>query len=136
MIKKRYLNLASDAYQLYKVVLPEPKAEDYYQEITAFKVITSRIKEVIEEEIDVSQVKKDLEDLLDRLNPLISEYNSGSRDLDLFFEELIVLAKELSEEDTRAIKENLTEEDCKNRAQKTYFHIYDSYVNAEINVYT
>ena len=29
-------------------------------------MIASRIKEVIEEEADVSQVKKDLEDLLDR----------------------------------------------------------------------
>ncbi|MFH1956117.1 MAG: type I restriction endonuclease subunit R, partial [Patescibacteria group bacterium] len=150
--KKGFLNLALDVYQLYKSVLPEPKAEDYYQEVTAFKVIASRIKEVIEEEADVSQVKKDLEDLLDRsikagefvikepkikdlsqidfealrkffddtenkniavenlsaeledkikemvrknkirkhfldrLNSLIYEYNSGSRDLDSFFE--------------------------------------------------
>ena len=175
--KKRFLDLASDAYQLYKSVLPEPKAEDYYHEVTAYKVIASRIKEVIEEEADVSRVKKDLEDLLDRsikagefvikepklkdlshidfealrkffddtenkniaaeslsaeleekikemarknkirkhfldrLNSLIHEYNSGSRDLDAFFEELLVLAKELSEEDARAIKENLTEEE-------------------------
>jgi len=270
--KKRYLDLASDAYQLYKAVLPEPKAEDYYQEVTAFKVIASRIKEVIEEEADVSQVKKDLEDLLDRsikagefvikapklkdlsqidfealreffddtdnkniaveslsaeleekikemvrknklrkhfldrLNSLIQEYNSGSRDLDAFFEELLALAKELSEEDARAIKENLTEEelaifdllkkeklnpdeveqvkkvahellgklktekfvldwkrkeetradvkvtirdilydnlpepaysekDCEDRTQKVYFHIYDNYVDANVNVY-
>jgi len=175
--KKRYLDLASDVYQLYKSVLPEPKAEDYYHEVTAFKVIASRIKEVIEEEADVSQVKKDLEDLLDRsiragefvikapklkdlsqidfealrkffddtenkniaaeslsaeleekikemarknkirkhfldrLNSLIYEYNFGSRDLDSFFEELLALAKELSEEDARAIKENLSEEE-------------------------
>ncbi|MFY9493205.1 MAG: type I restriction endonuclease subunit R, partial [Minisyncoccia bacterium] len=175
--KRKYLDLASDAYQLYKAVLPEPKAENYYHEVTAFKVIASRIKEVIEEEADVSQVKKDLEDLLDRsikagefvikepklkdlshidfealrkffddtenkniaaeslsaeledkikemvqknklrkrfldrLNFLIQEYNTGSRDLDEFFEELIVLAKELSEEDARAIKENLSEEE-------------------------
>ena len=175
--KRKYLDLASDAYQLYKAVLPEPKAEDYYHEVTAFKVIASRIKEVIEEEADVSQVKKDLEDLLDRsikagefvikepklkdlshidfealrkffddtenkniaaeslsaeledkikemvqknklrkrfldrLNSLIQEYNTGSRDLDAFFEELVVLAKELSEEDARAIKENLSEEE-------------------------
>ncbi|KKL25970.1 hypothetical protein LCGC14_2399950, partial [marine sediment metagenome] len=144
---------------------------------------------------------------LDRLNSLIREYNSGSRDLDSFFDELLVLAKELSEEDVRAIKENLTEEelaifdllvkenlnpnevekvkkvahelitklkkekfvldwkrkeetradvkitirdtlydnlpepayskkDCEDRTQKVYFHIYDSYVDAEINVYT
>jgi len=270
--KKGFLDLASNAYQLYKSVLPEPKAEDYYQEVTAYKVIASRIKEVIEEEADVSQVKKDLEDLLDRsikagefvikepklknlshidfealrkffddtenkniaaeslsaeleekikemarknkirkhfldrLNSLIHEYNSGSRDLDAFFEELLVLAKELSEEDARAIKENLTEEelaifdllvkeklnpdevdrvkkvahellaklktekfvldwkrkeetradvkitirdmlydnlpepaysenDCENRTQKVYFHIYDNYVDAKVNVY-
>jgi type I restriction enzyme R subunit len=270
--KKGFLDLASDAYQLYKSVLPEPKAEDYYHEVTAYKVIASRIKEVIEEEADVSQVKKDLEDLLDRsikagefvikepklkdlshidfealrkffddtenkniaaeslsaeleekikemarknkvrkhfldrLNSLIHEYNSGSRDLDAFFEELLVLAKELSEEDARAIKENLTEEelaifdllvkeklnpdkvdrvkkvahellaklktekfvldwkrkeetradvkitirdmlydnlpepaytekDCEDRTQKVYFHIYDNYVDAKVNVY-
>ena len=270
--KKSYLDFASDAYQFYKAVLPEPKAEDYYQEVTAFKVIASRIKEVIEEEADVSQVKKDLEDLLDRsiktgefvikapklkdlsqidfealrkffddtenkniaaenlsteleekikemtrknklrkrfldrLNLLINEYNSGSRDLDSFFEELVVLAKELSEEDTRAIKENLTEgelaifdllikknlnpdeiekvkkvahelliklknekfvldwkrkeetradvkitirdmlydnlpepayseQDCEYRTQKVYFHVYDNYVDAKVNVY-
>ena len=270
--KKGFLDLASDAYQLYKSVLPEPKAEDYYHEVTAYKVIASRIKEVIEEEADVSQVKKDLEDLLDRsikagefvikepklkdlshidfgalrkffddtenkniaaeslsaeleekikkmarknkirkhfldrLNLLIHEYNSGSRDLDAFFEELLVLAKELSEEDARAIKENLTEEelaifdllvkeelnpdevdrvkkvahellaklktekfvldwkrkeetradvkitiqdmlydnlpepaytdkDCEDRTQKVYFHIYDNYVDANVNVY-
>jgi len=271
-MKKGFLDLASDAYQLYKSVLPEPKAEDYYHEVTAYKVIASRIKEVIEEEADVSQVKKDLEDLLDRsikagefvikapklkdlsqidfealrkffddaenknivaeslsaeleekikemarknklrkhfldrLNSLIHEYNSGSRDLDAFFEELLVLAKELSEEDRRAVKEKLTEEelaifdllvkenldpdevekvkkvaqellaklkaekfvldwkrkeetradvkitirdtlydnlpeptyseqDCEDRTQKVYFHIYDNYVDAEVNVY-
>ncbi len=270
--KKSYLDFASDAYQFYKAVLPEPKAEDYYQEVTAFKVIASRIKEVIEEEADVTQVKKDLEDLLDRsikagefvikapklkdlsqidfealrkffddtenkniaaeslsaeleekikemarknklrkrfldrLNSLIHEYNSGSRDLDSFFEELVALAKELSKEDARAIKENLTEEelaifdlllkenlnpneveqvkkvaqellaklktekfvldwkrkeetradvkitirdmlydklpeptyseqDCEDRTQKVYFHIYDNYVDAKVNVY-
>ena len=270
--KKGFLDLASDAYQLYKSVLPEPKAEDYYQEVTAYKVIASRIKEVIEEEADVSRVKKDLEDLLDRsikagefvikepklkdlsqidfealrkffddtenkniaaeslsadleekikemarknklrkhfldrLNSLIHEYNSGSRDLDAFFEELLVLAKELSEEDRRAVKEKLTEEelaifdllvkeklnpdevdrvkkvahellaklktekfvldwkrkeetradvkitirdmlydnlpeptysekDCEDRTQKVYFHIYDNYVDAKVNVY-
>ncbi len=270
--KKRFLDLASDTYQLYRSVLPEPKAEDYYQDVTAFKVIASRIKEVIEEEADVSQVKKDLEDLLDRsikagefvikmpkfkdlskidfealrklfddtenkniaveslsaelekkieemvkknklrkhfldrLNSLIHEYNSGSSDLDAFFEELLVFAQELSEEDARAVKENLTEEelaifdlikkeklnpdemdrvkkvahellaklktekfvldwkrkeetradvkitirdmlydnlpepaysekDCEDRTQKVYFHIYDNYVDANVNVY-
>ena len=122
------------------------------------------------------------------------------------FEDLLVLAKELSEEDARAIKENLSEEelaifdllvkdklnpdevdkvkkvaheliaklkkekfvldwkrkeetradvkitirdilydnlpepaysehDCEDRTQKVYFHVYDSYIDARVNVY-
>ena len=176
--KQRYLELAGNAHKYYKSVLPEPKAEDYYQEVTAYKVIASRIREVIDEDTDVSQVKKDLEDLLDRsirageyvikdvpklkdlskidfqalrkffddsdtknieaeelsaeleekikemvrknklrkafldrLNRLLTEYNSGSQDLETFFEQLVELAKDLSEEDRRAISENLTEEE-------------------------
>jgi len=176
--KQQYLELAGDAHKYYKAVLPEPKAEDYYQEVTAYKVIASRIREVIDEETDVSQVKKDLENLLDRsirageyvikdtpklknlseidfealrkffddsdtknieaealsaeleekikemvrknklrkhfldrLNKLLSEYNTGAHDLDHFFDQLVELAKELSEEDRRAVSENLTEEE-------------------------
>jgi type I restriction enzyme R subunit len=176
--KKQYLELAGDAYKYYRAVLPEPKAEDYYQEVTAYKVIASRIREVIDEDTDVSQVKKDLENLLDRsirageyvikdtlklkdlskidfealrkffddsdtknieaehlsaelekkikemvrknkirkhfldrLNKLLHEYNTGSHDLDVFFNQLVELAKELSEEDARAMSENLTEEE-------------------------
>lgn len=176
--KQRYLSLAGDAVKYYEAVLPDPKAEDYYQEVTAYKVIASRIREVIDEDTDVSQVKKDLEDLLDRsirageyvikdtrkikdlskinfeslkkffddsdtknieaeklsaeleekikemvqqnklrkrfldrLNTLLSKYNSGAHDLDAFFDQLVELARELSEEDRRAISENLTEEE-------------------------
>ena len=176
--KQQYLELAGDTYKYYRAVLPEPKAEDYYHEVTAYKVIASRIREVIDEDTDVSQVKKDLENLLDRsirageyvikstpkikdlskidfealrkffddsdtknieaehlsaeleeklkemirknklrkhfldrLNKLLHEYNTGSHDLDVFFDQLVELAKELSEEDRRAVSENLTEEE-------------------------
>ncbi len=271
--KQHYLECASDVYKYYRAVLPEPKAEDYYQEVTAYKVIASRIREVIDEDTDVSQVKKDLENLLDRsirageyvikdtpkikdlskidfealrkffddsdtknievehlsaeleekikemtrknklrahflerLNKLLHEYNTGSHDLDLFFDQLVELAKELSEEDARAVSENLTEEelavfdilrkedlnpaevdqvkkvakellaklkteklvldwkrkqetqadvkvtiqtilydelpepvysqqDCEDRTQKVYFHVFENYVDAQVNVY-
>lgn len=176
--KQAYLSLASDAVKYYRSVLPEPKAEDYYHEVTAYKVIASRIREVIDENTDVSAVKKDLENLLDRsirageyvikdthkykdlskinfeslkkyfddsdtknieaqelsadleekiqemvkknktrkrfldrLNSLLSEYNAGAHDLEAFFSELVDLAKELSEEESRAIAENLSEEE-------------------------
>lgn len=271
--KQKYLELSGDALKYYKAVLPEPKAEDFYQEVTAYKVIASRIREVIDEETDVSQVKKDLEELLDRsirageyvindspklkdlskidfqalrkffddsdtknieaeklsseleekikemvrknklrkafldrLNRLLHEYNSGSHDLESFFDQLVALAKDLSEEDSRAIAENLseeelaifdllkkenlnpdeveqvksvakelvtklrmeklaldwkkkeetradvkvtirallydnlpeptyTEDDCEDRTQKVYLHVYDSYVDGRISVY-
>ena len=48
---------------------------------------------------------------LDRLNKLLHEYNTGSHDLDVFFDQLVEFAKELSEEDRRAVSENLTEEE-------------------------
>ena len=46
-----------------------------------------------------------------RLDSLLSEYNSGAHDIDQLFEDLVELAKDLSEEEQRAIKENLTEEE-------------------------
>jgi len=64
--KKKFLNLASDLQNAYRSVLPDPVAEDFYNEVTAVRVIASRIRNVGSQSIDVSQVKKDLEDLLDK----------------------------------------------------------------------
>lgn len=176
--KKLFLNLASDLNIAYRAVLPDPSAEDYYDQVTAVRVIASRIRDVGSLSVDVSAVKKDLEDLLDksiqtgeyvipqhkrikdlsaldanalhdfffklenknmqveslraeleqkitelakknkkrlrfmaRLDSLLSEYNSGAHDIDQLFDDLVELAKELTEEEQRAIKENLTEEE-------------------------
>ncbi len=64
--KKKFLNLASDIQNTYRAVLPDPAADDYYTEVTAIRVIASRVRDVGLASVDVSQVKKDLEDLLDR----------------------------------------------------------------------
>jgi len=64
--KKKFLNLASEVHSNFRSVLPDPIAEDYYDEVTAIKVLASRIRDVSSENVDVSQVKKDLEDLLDK----------------------------------------------------------------------
>ncbi|NQV00256.1 MAG: type I restriction endonuclease subunit R [Parcubacteria group bacterium] len=176
--KKKFLNMASEVCSSFRSVLPDPEAEDYYNEVTAIKVLASRIRDVNSENIDVSQVKKDLEDLLDksiqtgeyvikqhkkikdlsqldadalhdffagldnknlqveaittelekkiekmvrknkkrvhfmeRLNLLLKEYNSGAHDIDQLFDNLIELAKDLTEEEQRAVKENLSEEE-------------------------
>jgi type I restriction enzyme R subunit len=176
--KKDFLNLSRKVESYYKAVLPEPKAEDFYNEKSAIQVIATRIKEIVSEDIDVSHVKKDLEELLDdsiragkytikeypkihdlsaidfealkdffeknqnknitaerlasdleeqvnemvkknktrekfleRLNNLLSEYNAGSKPVDEFFDQLLQLAQDLNEEDKRAMKENLSEEE-------------------------
>lgn len=176
--KKKFLNLAGDLQSAYRSVLPDPNAEDYYKEVTAVRVLASRIRDVGSQSIDVSQVKKDLEDLLDksiqageyvisqhkkikdlssldadalqeffagldnknlqveamsaeleqkitemvkrnkkrakfmeRLVSLLQEYNSGAHDVDKLFDDLITLAKDLSEEEQRAVKENLSEDE-------------------------
>jgi type I restriction enzyme, R subunit len=176
--KRKYLNIVTDAAGYYQAILPDPAAEKFYKEISALKVIASRVREVVSKDIDVSQVKKDLEDLLDksikageyvirdasritdlssidfeglrkffedtenknivagklsteiedkikkmtkknktrkkfmeRLNKLLDDYNSGSKNVDEFFDQLVDLAKDLNKEEERAIKENLSEEE-------------------------
>ena len=65
-IKVKFLNLASDLQSAYRSVLPNPEAEDYYKEVTAIRVLASRIRDVGLVSVDVTQVRKDLEDLLDK----------------------------------------------------------------------
>lgn len=176
--KKTFLNLSSDLYSAYKAVLPDPSAEDFYDEVTVARVIASRVRDVGMKSFDTSPVKRDLERLLDksvrageyviphykrlkdlssldadalhdffyklenknlqvealkddlekkivemmkknkirarfmeRFTKLLEIYNTGAHDIDQLFDDLVDLAKELSEEEQRAIKENLTEEE-------------------------
>jgi type I restriction enzyme R subunit len=177
-IKKQFLGLAQKVNSYYKSILPDPRAEDYKQKNDALKVLSTRLREVVNEGVDVSHVKKDLEELLDdsiragkytikeypkirdlsdidfealkdffekeenknitaeqlandleeqtkemvkknkarqkfleRLNALLNEYNSGSKEIDEFFDQLLQFAQDLNEEDKRAVKENLSEEE-------------------------
>ena len=70
--------------------------------------LSAELEEKIKEMIRKNKLRKHF---LDRLNKLLHEYNTGSHDLDVFFDQLVELAKELSEEDRRAVSENLTEEE-------------------------
>lgn len=189
--KKIFLNLAEDLYGAYHAVLPDPATEDYYGQVTAVRVIASRVRDVGFQSVDVSQVKKDLEDLLDksiqageyvipqykrikdlsaldvdalrdffarlenknmqveclsaeleqkikdmvkrnklrarfmeRLNVILADYNSGAHDIDEIFNALVELANGLSEEEQRAVKENLSEEELA---------IFDLLLKADLN---
>lgn len=217
-VKKDLEDLLDRSIKAGEFVIKEPKLKDLSQidfkalrkffddtenKNLASESLSAELEEKIKEMARKNKIRKRF---LDRLDSLIQEYNTGSRDLDSFFEELVELAKELSEEDASAIKENLSEEelaifdlirkenlnpneekqvkkvahelltklkaekfvldwkrkeetradvkitiqdilydnlpapiyseqDCEDRTQKVYFHIYDNYVDAKINVY-
>jgi type I restriction enzyme R subunit len=50
-------------------------------------------------------------DYLERLQQLIDDYNAGRDNVDVFFEKLLALTQALSQEEQRAIAENLSEEE-------------------------
>jgi len=50
-------------------------------------------------------------DFLERFQKLIDDYNSGSQSIEAFFAELIRLAQSLNDEDQRAMREGLSEEE-------------------------
>lgn len=50
-------------------------------------------------------------DYLERFQKLIDEYNAGSKNIEVFFEDLKKFARDLSEEDQRAVAEGLSEEE-------------------------
>ncbi len=176
--KKKFLNLAEDIDSTYRSLLPDPSADDYYEEVIAIRIIASRIRDVGMASMDVSRVKKDLEDLLDRsihageyvitqnkrlcdlsaldadalhaffakldnkniqaesltaelkdkikemvrqnrkrvrfmerLDSILKEYNSGAHDIDQLLNDLMKLSKDLTEEEGRAVKEGLAEDE-------------------------
>ena len=50
-------------------------------------------------------------DFLEKFQEMIKEYNAGSKNVELFFDELLAFTKKLSEEEQRAVSENLSEEE-------------------------
>lgn len=57
------------------------------------------------------KVNRSRADYLERFQKLIDEYNAGCQNIEAFFEELKKFARDLSEEDQRAVAEGLTEEE-------------------------
>jgi type I restriction enzyme R subunit len=57
------------------------------------------------------RLKKSRMNYLEKFQQMIDGYNSGSRNVEIFFADLVEFAQELNIEDKRAISENLTEEE-------------------------
>jgi type I restriction enzyme R subunit len=68
----------------------------------------SEIKAKIESMITLNKTRLRF---IERFNSLLDEYNSGAHDVDKLFEDLVQLAKDLSLEEQRAVKEGLSEDE-------------------------
>ena len=81
--------------------------EEGRQRIEAEKLrgrASTKLKEMV-------RLNKTRADYQERLQRLIDEYNSGSLNLETYFENLLALVQDLAEEDRRTISEGLTEEE-------------------------
>ncbi|WNK01067.1 type I restriction endonuclease subunit R [Thalassospiraceae bacterium LMO-JJ14] len=61
--------------------------------------------------VQMAKLNPSRADFLERFEKLIDKYNSASLNVEAFFAELIKLTQDLSEEDRRAMREGLTEEE-------------------------
>jgi type I restriction enzyme R subunit len=61
--------------------------------------------------VQMTKLNPSRADFLERFEKLIERYNSASLNIEAFFAELIALTKDLSEEDQRAMREELSEEE-------------------------
>lgn len=173
--KDDFIGKANIVYKLFKAILPDKRASEYYQRVKTILVLAEKIKnnnpyvditKIMEridrllddtistadytiktpEPIDLSKINFDklkqmfdkgkkaqtadalqriLEeriekmvdlnktriDFMSKLKEMVEEYNSGSHNIESFFQQLLELSKDLDEEEKRNIKENLTEEE-------------------------
>jgi type I restriction enzyme R subunit len=175
--KKAYLKHSSGTALLYKAILPDVRAEEFRKTVKAITFVGDAVRQVGVENIDISEIRKDLEELLnqsieaesfaiserfhyqdlsklpaeklkdyfdnskkrivvenlknaieekiaemvrknktrlrfmERLDALLLDYNAGSKDVDDIFNELIELANIITEEEQRAAKEGMSDEE-------------------------
>jgi type I restriction enzyme R subunit len=87
-----------------------------------FEALAKKFKESKQKNLDIEKLKAAIRATLDKIvhmhralrtdyqqkfEELISSYNAGSRNIDELFEELLKLSRELSEEQTRHVRENM-----------------------------
>jgi len=73
---------------------------------------TEKLKGIISRQLtQMLRLNKSRMNYLDKFQQMIDEYNSGSRNVEIFFADLVEFAQELNLEDKRAISENLAEEE-------------------------
>ena len=78
------------------------------QKNTDLESLKAAVRRKIEQLVRVNRTRADY---AERLEELIDSYNNGTRSIEQLFEELVKLSKDLSEEEQRHVRENLTEEE-------------------------
>lgn len=74
---------------------------------TEMQKLKTKIEQVISDMVAQNRTRTDY---LERFEKMIEEYNSGSKNVDIIYKNLVDLAETLSEEQKRHLQENLTEE--------------------------
>ena len=83
--KKEYLGLVSAIRQVYKGILPDPRAGEFAERYKTLKVIAQKIYS-LRPDIDIEDVKEEVEDLLDeslKAKGYVMPHPIGSRKVDL-----------------------------------------------------
>jgi type I restriction enzyme, R subunit len=75
---------------------------------TDLEVLKAAIRAQLEKLIRLNKTRADF---AEKFEELIESYNSGSRNIEELFEELVKLSRNLSEEQQRHVRENMTEEE-------------------------
>ena len=71
-----------------------------------------RLRALIERKLDkLIRLNASRYDFLDRFQKMIEAYNSGALSIEQFFAELVTISRDLSEEEQRHLRENLSEEE-------------------------
>lgn len=74
---------------------------------TEMQKLKTKIEQVISDMVAQNRTRADY---LERFEKMIEEYNSGSKNVDIIYKNLVDLAETLSEEQKRHIQENMSEE--------------------------
>src|SRR3990172_7070534 len=75
---------------------------------TDLEVLKAAIRAQLEKLIQLNRTRADF---AEKFEALIESYNAGSRSIEELFEELLKLSRNLSEEQDRHVRENMTEEE-------------------------
>ncbi len=71
-----------------------------------------KLRTLIEQKLNnLIRLNASRHNFLERFQKLIEEYNKGAKSIELLFEELVALSKDLTEEENRHMRENLIEEE-------------------------